>query len=1276
MGKSSLMARAIKSLRGEGQLAAVVGLNQIGARAEGTEPGRWYYSIAYRIVRELRLKVDLQSWWQEKSALMSEQRLAEFFWEIVLTNTSVPVTVFFDEIQRAADLPFSRELFSAIRACYTGRATEPDLCRLNFVVLGVATPGQLCPDSSVSPFDFGRPIELRDFTLDETYRFTAGFGGDTEEARRLLDRVYAWAGGQPYLTQKIARGVARRRGTAADVERVVKAQFLSPGTAQEEPLLNHIRSVLTQGGARTRQALTLLSKLGAGQLVASDPGSPAQQILSLAGVTRSGSGGELKFRNRLYRETFSPRWVRSKLSFDWRRFGVAAAVVALAVTLPLWYVHYLPRPYVRTLSGVTEDLAVAEDAYEKLRRLPGFRAKADRLLAEVLTRRSRQADSYADIEQADARLRQLSPGSALADRLLGEYWLKRASEAVRGERRDEALLLASRALRGRPEAARALMSELIGDDYARLRRSVRLATDPENWAVDWQADVLTLVDRTHRAERVPLDPRSSRAVQLEDRLTALQHIPLNRELSVEEEGSAGSFRLEVEVSHPAAGQLLLTLEAPSGASANLALSPRPDGSGVYLFKAIGRSPLAALADEARQGVWRLTLVDRRAGTPGLLLRWGLQFADESRPIEDAPEQGVPIPEPARTEQVDLQLSADGRLAVAEPGREGAVGALAVWDLIKGALAADLQTPDMPDFARLAAGGSRLVTVTGDTLTLWDVASGTAVARLKTQTGFLLPPALSVSGDYVAIAEHVEPDSALFSLVRTKDGKLVASIEGQPGVRRWLLGPGGRFLALLGPSRLIRVIDPRTGEVLLEAAQQRDVQRLMAARHGSLLVSVDVAGDIEAWPIATGGEHTPRRGRRVGITVDADSVSVSADASTVAFEAVRGYVVARDLRGRHAPIRLRVDRSFRGPVQTRLSPNGGSLLTVTGGLLQLWRLGDAGPPLGAGLDLSSLALDPAGNVAALGFRSGYVSVVPVSDLKDVGDTQSRVDYIGHQGAVSSLDVSVDLGMVVSGGVDGVVRVWDLATGAPTPHFMRHPAGPVHDVELSGDGRWIASAAEYSARIWRVSDGGVAGEVSVNGAALAVAFSPDSTLVAVGDSAGNVFFARPGGSELPLSLRAQAAVQAIAFSPRGDLLVTGDMAGNVQLWNVQTGEPIGDAQVFRHAVRWVGFSGDGAHVVVQTSHWLHRLKLGADGAAVLDSRLLEAGLEPGASIAAPGADRLRLIGGRRLGQPALYRLDLAAPTDPALPEDSPLLQRDWSMALGLTLDAQARVVPLAP
>ena len=260
-GKSSLMAHTVRALRAQRQLVAVVDLAQIGVGDEGAEAGRWSYSIAYRVVRELRLKVDLQSWWQAKSALVGEQRLAEFFWEIVLPNTIEPVNVFIDEIERAIGRPFAKELFNSIRSCYSGRTTEPELQRLNFVVLGVATPAQLCPDVTISPFVEGRRIDLDDFSLEETCRLAPGFGPDPEHGREALEAVYSWACGQPFLTQKIARGLARRGGAPEQLQRVLADQFLGPGARHNEALLSHIRAFLT-GRSRARQlALAVLGRV-------------------------------------------------------------------------------------------------------------------------------------------------------------------------------------------------------------------------------------------------------------------------------------------------------------------------------------------------------------------------------------------------------------------------------------------------------------------------------------------------------------------------------------------------------------------------------------------------------------------------------------------------------------------------------------------------------------------------------------------------------------------------------------------------------------------------------------------------------------------------------------------------------------------------------------------------------------------------------------------------------------------------------------------------------
>jgi hypothetical protein len=119
-----------------------------------------------------------------------------------------------------------------------GRATEPDLRRLTFCLLGTATPAELIEDTRISPFNIGRRIEVRDFTPAEAAPLAAGLIGGTditarslrsletprhraepeakpeETARALIQRVLYWTGGHPYLTQRLCRAIVEARVTA------------------------------------------------------------------------------------------------------------------------------------------------------------------------------------------------------------------------------------------------------------------------------------------------------------------------------------------------------------------------------------------------------------------------------------------------------------------------------------------------------------------------------------------------------------------------------------------------------------------------------------------------------------------------------------------------------------------------------------------------------------------------------------------------------------------------------------------------------------------------------------------------------------------------------------------------------------------------------------------------------------------------------------------------------------------------------------------------------
>ena len=1263
-GKSSLTARAVRSLRKEGQLAAVVDLTQIGARGDSDEPGRWYYSIAYRIVRELRLKVDLQSWWQDKSVLPGEQRLVEFFWEVVLTHTTEPIAIFFDEIERTIDLPFGGELFATFTTCLARRVSEPDFTRLNFVVLGVATATQLCADPGLSPFVDGRRIELEDFSLQECYSLAPGLGVDAEVGRGVMERIFQWTHGHPYLCQKIARAVARKGGRLADVERVVQEQFTAAGASQEEPLLNHIRSLLTADSAAVRPALTLLAKIGK-QSQAPERSLPAVELLYLAGVARSDEAGRLVYRNRIFEQVFDSRWARATVPIDWRKPLTAVALVLVLVLLPVWYTQILPRPYISTLAVVTQDYAVAEDAYQKLRRLPGFGGTADQLLAEAMARRSRQGQSFAEVMAADAVLGGLPNRGELARELRSEYWLRRAEAAMAEERRDVALLSALQALPS--ERASGLSGELIGSDYRQLRASFRLAEPPLAWAVDWERDRLVVIDQAHRVVPLPfaggpadaVGPDTPDSLGMQGRLMALQHVPVTRSIDVNGNGAAGQFELWIEVEHSRSSDLLVTLTAPGGNQAVLAL---PTTLPERLRLTAQSGAMASLVAEQKLGIWRLDVLDRQTGERGVLRRWGIDFPGDAMAWQDEPEQGVDLPDPVRTDEVEIVLSDNGSVALARSTRASGVGALAVWDLEGGRLVTDLQLSLAPEHVAFGPNPSRAVVTAGQTLTVWDIDRELSITDYVSNTSFVLAPAISVDGSFAIIGEETNFAAPLFRLLRLEDGVFIASVAGTAAALDWVLGPDARYLALLEQNGQVRLLDPRNGRQLGQLRHTDEIRRIIPLHAENVLITVDDAGEIHAWNLALDEAVVPR-GPRLGQTPDPASVDVGIGTDVLAFAAPDGRIVVRDLGSRRARQAFGFARGSPS-VATRVSPDGARLLSVDGEAIRLWGLDAGGQPAAeeSSSEVSVVAVDDAGLVTALGFRGGHVRVRGIDQLVASAEAAETVDFIGHRGGVASLAVNAARNLIASGGDDGVVRIWDLVSVSPSAQFLRHPTGPVQAVAISSDGRWVASAAEYSARVWQVRDGELIGEIPVNGAATALAFSVRGESLAVGDSAGNVFFGAPRGTDPWRSVRMASGVRALDFSADSRWLIAGDSMGRVQLWDAEAALASGDAVPFAHAVNWLRFSADGQSALVRSGPWIHRLKL--DDLSVAATRFIGAMLDGDAVVLGPSASSLRLVGGFSSGSTRASDVDLERPA--LRPLSSQDLDRDWQAMLGLELD----------
>src|SRR5205823_4554429 len=129
-----------------------------------------------------------------------------------------PLVLIIDEIDSVRSLSFSTdEFFRAVRGCYNQRAHDASMRNLTICLVGSATPSDLIQDTRTSPFNIGKRIELVDFTRTECDPLEAGLIG---QSAWLLDRIYYWTNGHPYLTQALcAAAVESSASTVADVDR-------------------------------------------------------------------------------------------------------------------------------------------------------------------------------------------------------------------------------------------------------------------------------------------------------------------------------------------------------------------------------------------------------------------------------------------------------------------------------------------------------------------------------------------------------------------------------------------------------------------------------------------------------------------------------------------------------------------------------------------------------------------------------------------------------------------------------------------------------------------------------------------------------------------------------------------------------------------------------------------------------------------------------------------------------------------------------------------------
>ncbi|WP_193771519.1 caspase family protein [Candidatus Magnetaquicoccus inordinatus] len=210
------------------------------------------------------------------------------------------------------------------------------------------------------------------------------------------------------------------------------------------------------------------------------------------------------------------------------------------------------------------------------------------------------------------------------------------------------------------------------------------------------------------------------------------------------------------------------------------------------------------------------------------------------------------------------------------------------------------------------------------------------------------------------------------------------------------------------------------------------------------------------------------------------------------------------------------------------------------------------------------------------HAGAVTAVAVMSGAAAPPAESKAAK-GAKGKVSKRAVTGKRqGIMVSGGADGAVLVWNLATGEEQQRLSGH-SGAVTGVALSADGRRVISSGEDgTVKIWQVANGAL--ELSIasgQGAVRSLAVHPKGDQLASGGEDGSLrIWSVAGGNPLHNWQEGSESVLSLAWSGDGQQLASGHKDGSLRIWSVS-----GGSRVLRDhdgPVQGVAFSPSGDQV----------------------------------------------------------------------------------------------------
>jgi WD40 repeat protein len=550
--------------------------------------------------------------------------------------------------------------------------------------------------------------------------------------------------------------------------------------------------------------------------------------------------------------------------------------------------------------------------------------------------------------------------------------------------------------------------------------------------------------------------------------------------------------------------------------------------------------------------------------------------------------------PAQREGVRaVAVSRDGRYAASggcvalDDDNECVQGQVILLDLATNAVvgslddfAHDVTTLDFsPDGRYLATGSCGQVNAQRDCIrgvvVLWEVESRVAARRFVGHTQTINQVKFSPDGTLLASAGD---DMLLLWDVASGDARNRFS-GASPDLR--VTGadfsPDGHFLVLVEPIQ-IKLYDVQSGEAVLSnyssslneaVAFIPDGKTILVGTNLDMILINALNGDemrrFHGHSDQVNSVAFSRDGR---YAVSAAGGIFGADRSVIVWNVESGSPLL-NFRG-HSLFNESGARSRRvdpNGVQAVFTPDGKSVLSGGGdGMIRLWDVNDGAVSqrLTGPVSVAAAAISPDGRFVASG--TSIITGGFLDTLQDTGEA----------------DIS-----------DGEVVLWDAATGAVIQHFKGHP-GFVSSLAFSPDGQYLVSGSSLGDIIaWKIPSGDKIYQVQAYPDAVwGLAYSPDGRyIISGGDRADVIVWDAQTGARLHTLAGANQSLFMRNFYPLGDAVYGRENLNDTQFallkWNIETGELVSRLELPDAKLSSFTISPDGTKLLVGQSDGALRL-----------------------------------------------------------------------------------------